>query len=115
MFFRYLASLLLAVSFVAGAANISQAASPTATATPEAASGATLFVPVQARRNCGNVRAFCHGRHGRGGRLYRNCVLSRGCRLERRLPYCQRAYGRCARNFVPGRPPFRRCMRDLGC
>lgn len=108
------ACLMLAAAFFVGAANTSHAAAGN-TADQPTVIGETLFVPVQAGRNCPTVRAFCREQFRGGGRGYRNCVLSRGCRLERRLPYCQRAYRRCAVNFVPGRRPFRRCMRDVGC
>jgi len=75
----------------------------------------TLAPLVHEVQSCGNIRAFCRGRHGRGPD-YGNCVRVRGCRpLPRRTPYCQRVFNRCAGAYVPGRQPFRNCMRRNGC
>lgn len=72
----------------------------------------SMFVQVQG--GCGRVRAFCRGRWG-GGPRFRRCVRNRGCRIGRRVSYCQRQYRRCSQAFVPGRRPFARCMRRNGC
>lgn len=87
------------------------AAAAPATPTPPAITLDSIFQETQ---NCSRVRGFCRGRWG-GGPQFRRCVRNRGCRVGRRLTYCQRTYRRCSRSFVPGRAPFARCMRRNGC